>query len=101
MTSSRVTVSLERPERAALMQLAQAELRSEGEQARHILRQELRRQGFLQSSSSSTDQPDRAESEDAPLPGLGIVVLGKGWRILVILPWITSHTDEEESVVDD
>ena len=99
MTNSRVTVGLERPERAALMQLAQAELRREGEQARHILRQELRRRGFLK--DGSTDQLERAENGDTSLSGFGIVVLGESWCILVFQPWIGLPTDEKESTAND
>jgi len=59
MRSSRITISLERRERAALMKLAKTELRSPRDQARHILRRELERRGLL----PPADQQTQAERE--------------------------------------
>ena len=43
---NRLTVTLEQPEYAALLQMAMAELRTPPDQLRHILRLELERRGL-------------------------------------------------------
>jgi hypothetical protein len=48
MDSTRITVSLERTEKSALMKLAMAELRDPRDQLRYVLRRELERLGLLQ-----------------------------------------------------
>ena len=52
MTVVQVKVPLEQHEYTALLKVARAELRSSDDQIRHILRQELRRRGLLQSHRS-------------------------------------------------
>lgn len=47
MSGARITITLTQRERSALMKLAEAELRSDRDQARHILRLELGRLGLL------------------------------------------------------
>ena len=44
---NRLTVTLEHPEYAALLDVALAELRTPADQVRYILRQELKRRRFL------------------------------------------------------
>jgi len=51
-------VILERQERAGLMKLADAELRSPSEQLRHILRQELERRGLWPAQADQETQSD-------------------------------------------
>ena len=60
MDNTRITIALEQSERAALMRLARAELRTPRDQARHLLRTELRRLGLLQSSACE-GETDRQE----------------------------------------
>ncbi len=62
----RVTVTLEQPEYAALLQIAVAELRNPPDQLRHILRQELERQRLWPPAEiQATDQNERkARSQD-------------------------------------
>jgi len=55
---ARITVTLERQERAGLMKLADAELRSPSEQLRHILRQELERRGLWPAQADQETQSD-------------------------------------------
>ena len=43
---NRLTITLEQPEYAALLQMAMAELRTPPDQLRHILRLELERRGL-------------------------------------------------------
>jgi hypothetical protein len=45
---TRVTLTLEQPEYAALLRAGEAELRNPQDQARFILRKELERLGFLE-----------------------------------------------------
>lgn len=45
--STRITISLTERERSALMKLADAELRSDRDQARYLLREALERRGLL------------------------------------------------------
>ena len=52
MTVTRVRIPLEQPEYSGLLGMSRAELRSPDDQLRHILRQELRRRGLLQSHRS-------------------------------------------------
>ena len=47
MDNTRITITLEQRERAALMKLARAELREARDQARYIIRCELKRIGLL------------------------------------------------------
>jgi hypothetical protein len=47
MSKPRITITLEREERSALMQLAGRELREPRDQARYILRNELQRLGLI------------------------------------------------------
>ena len=56
MSNTRITIPLEQRERAALMQLAEAELRTPRDQARHILRCELERIGLLSAELSEQRQ---------------------------------------------
>ena len=51
MDNTRITISLEQAERAALMKLARLELRSARDQARFLLRRELERLGLLDAPS--------------------------------------------------
>ena len=59
MDNSRITIPLTQHERSALMQLANAEMRSDRDQARFLLREALKSRGFLESRC------DRAEPEEA------------------------------------
>jgi hypothetical protein len=61
MNTSRITVTLEREERSALMRLAEAELRDPRDQARLILRHELQQRGLL---SVTDDRQDCAQTEE-------------------------------------
>jgi len=63
MTVTRVQIPLEQPEYSGLLGMARAELRSPDDQLRHILRQELRRRGLLQSHRSQ-HQIEEEEVED-------------------------------------
>lgn len=63
MAESRITVTLRRGERAALMQLAQSELRTPQEQARYLIRCELERLGWLKSSSQQESPSEQTEVE--------------------------------------
>ena len=45
--ATRLQITLDRAERSALVTLAEKELRDPGAQARFLLRQELKRQGYL------------------------------------------------------
>ena len=61
MDNTRITIALNQGERAALMQLANAELRSPRDQARHMLRERLKELGLFrlplgQSSHTGTDR---------------------------------------------
>jgi len=47
MSYSRITITLDRKERAALMQLASSEMREPRDQVRYILRNELKRLGLI------------------------------------------------------
>ena len=66
MSKSRITVPLERCERAALMKLADLGLRSPAEQLRHILRQEFERRGLwpLTDDQHARDQVEREARGD-------------------------------------
>lgn len=57
---ARITVILERQERAGLMKLADAELRSPSEQLRHLLRQELERCGLWPATQAEKTRDDEA-----------------------------------------
>lgn len=63
MSKARITVSLERCERAALMKLADIELRNPADQLRHILRQELERRGLLPPTGDQQAQGQTDERE--------------------------------------
>jgi len=47
MDNTRITITLEQRERAALMKLARGELREPRDQARYIIRRELEQLGLL------------------------------------------------------
>lgn len=63
MTVSRVTVTLEQPEYSGLLQIAVAELRNPPDQLRHILRQELERQGLWPPAEIQGTSHDREEEK--------------------------------------
>ena len=63
MDNARIAIALTQRERAAPMELAQTELHSDREQARHILRQKLIRHELLSASSQRKAQRDRTEIE--------------------------------------
>ena len=52
---SRVKLALEQAEYTALLKMAMSELRSPADQARHIVRQELMRRGYLSAGTSAPD----------------------------------------------
>jgi len=54
---NRLTVTLEQPEYAALLDVAIAELRSPADQVRYILRQELERRRLLPVAESPAVRP--------------------------------------------
>ena len=54
---NRLTVTLEQPEYAALLDVAIAELRSPADQVRYILRQELERRRLLPVAESAAVRP--------------------------------------------
>ena len=59
---SRIKLTLEQAEYTALLNLAMSELRSPSDQARHIVRQELMRRGYLTADMSAADSPsDRSQ----------------------------------------
>jgi hypothetical protein len=59
---NQLTITLEQPEYAALLQMAVAELRTPPDQLRHILRQELARRQLWPPAQVS--EPTRREAED-------------------------------------
>ena len=63
MDNARITIALTQRERATLMELAQTELHSDREQARHILRQKPIRHELLSAKSQREAQRDRTEIE--------------------------------------
>jgi len=52
---SRVKLALEQSEYTALLKMAMSELRGPADQARHIVRQELMRRGYLSADTSAPD----------------------------------------------
>ena len=68
---NRLTVTLEQPEYAVLLQMAMAELRTPADQLRHILRLELERRGLWQPGPvADMTQNERKEGNDRlpPVP---------------------------------
>ena len=63
MDNARITIALEQCERAALMKLAQAELREPRDQARYIIRCELERRGLLPPTDEALT-PETAKGEE-------------------------------------
>ena len=63
MDNTRITISMEQRERAALMKLARSELREPRDQARYIIRRELERLGLL-STVDATQEQNRKERYD-------------------------------------
>ncbi|MCP4542459.1 MAG: hypothetical protein GY832_35495 [Chloroflexi bacterium] len=64
MDNTRITISLEQRERAALMKLARSELRETRDQARYIIRRELERLGFLSTEDATQAQNRKEEMYD-------------------------------------
>ncbi len=58
---TRITVTLEQPEYAALLKVAVEELRNPQDQLRYILRKELDRLGFLSLTGDATREQNRKE----------------------------------------
>jgi hypothetical protein len=65
MSTARITVTLERPERAALMQFARQERRDPRQQAAIILRRELERQGYLKTEHGAQHATPVQVGDDA------------------------------------
>lgn len=61
MDNTRITISLEQRERAALMRLARSELRKPRDQARYIIRRELERIGLLPPTDDAGQKPNQEE----------------------------------------
>ena len=60
---TRLTVTLEQPEYAALVEMAVAELRSPPDQLRHILRHELERRGFWSAGKTEGQQDEEVQRD--------------------------------------
>ena len=66
MDNTRITISLEQCERAALMRLARAELREPRDQARFIIQRELVRLGLLQAVGPASPAQRREPRQEKP-----------------------------------
>lgn len=60
---TRLTVTLEQPEYAALLEIAISELRSPPDQLRHILRRELERHGLWSDGNADDQRREEAAHE--------------------------------------